>query len=78
MEGFLGEGGFEELLGEDWREELENAEVTFADENHATVRFSAREESPANSSEVPSVTAYTYTAELVREDGEWLMIVEEE
>jgi hypothetical protein len=28
----------EALLGEDWREQLENAEITFADEDHASVQ----------------------------------------
>jgi hypothetical protein len=28
-EGFLGEGGLEAVLGDDWREQIENAEVTF-------------------------------------------------
>jgi hypothetical protein len=63
-QGFLGEGGFEALLGDDWRENLENAEVTFADDDHASVPpLTPDEEGPT---------------ELVREDGEWLIVVEEE
>jgi hypothetical protein len=62
--GFLGEGGLEAVLGEDWRAQLENAEVTFADDDHASVPpLTPEEESPT---------------ELVREDGEWLIVVEEE
>ena len=63
-QGFLGEGGFEAALGDDWREQLENAEVTFADDNHASVPpLTPDEEGPT---------------ELVREDGEWRIVVEEE
>lgn len=40
-QGFLGEGGYEALLGEDWRDELENVEVTFADDDHPQCRLSA-------------------------------------
>jgi hypothetical protein len=63
-QGFLGEGGFEALLGEDWRERLEAAEVTFADDDHATLPpLSPEDESPT---------------ELVREDDRWLIVVEED
>ena len=62
-EGFLGEGGFEAVLGEDWREKLDSAQVTFADDDHATV-------APLTSEDDPT--------ELVREDGEWLIVVEED
>jgi hypothetical protein len=63
-QGFLGEGGFEAVLGDDWREQIENAEVTFADEDHASVPpITPDEEGPT---------------ELVRQDGEWLIVVEEE
>jgi hypothetical protein len=34
---FLEEGGYEALLGDDWREKLESAQVTFADEDHASI-----------------------------------------
>jgi hypothetical protein len=60
---FLGEGGYEALLGEDWRENLEAAEVTFADENHASV---------------PPLTPDEGPTELAQEDGEWLIVVEED
>jgi hypothetical protein len=61
--GFLGEGGLEATLGEDWRERLEAAEVTFADDDHATIApFGEDEEEPSP---------------LVREDGEWLIVFEE-
>lgn len=61
-QGFLGEGGFEALLGDDWREELEKAEITFTDDNHATVPpLSPDDDGPT---------------QLVREDGEWLIAVE--
>lgn len=62
-QGFLGEGGFEALLGEDWREQLENAEITFADAEHASV---------------PPLSPDDEPTELVREEGEWLIVVEEE
>jgi hypothetical protein len=63
-QGFLGEGGFEALLGDDWREQLEQAEVTFADENHASIPPLTEDEKGPT--------------ELVREDGEWLIVVEED
>jgi hypothetical protein len=63
-QGFLGEGGFEAVLGEDWRDELANAEVTFADDDHASVPPLTPDE------EVPT--------ELVRENGRWLIVIEED
>ncbi len=62
-QGFVGEGGFEALLGDDWREELEAADVTFADDDHASL---------APISEDDEGT------ELVREDGDWLIVFDEE
>jgi hypothetical protein len=63
-EGFLGEGGLEAVLGDDWREQIENAEVTFTDDNHASLPpITPDEEGPT---------------ELVREDGEWRIVVEEQ
>jgi hypothetical protein len=61
-EGFLGEGGYEALLGDDWREKLEAAEVTFADDDHATIAPITKDDGN----------------ELVREDGKWLIVFEEE
>jgi hypothetical protein len=58
---FLGEGGMEELIGDDWQEKVDSAEVTFADDNHATF--------PPLWQDKPT--------ELVREDGEWLLLFEE-
>ena len=60
--GFVGEGGFEALLGDDWREELDAADVTFTDDDHATIAPLAADDDPT---------------ELVREDGEWLIVYEE-
>ena len=61
---FLGEGGYEALLGEDWRERLNAASVTFADDDHATIApFTKNDESDTN--------------KLVREDGKWLIVVED-
>jgi hypothetical protein len=62
-EGFLGEGGYEALLGDDWREKLEAAEVTFADDDHASI---------------PPLNEDDDGTELVREDGEWLIVFEED
>jgi hypothetical protein len=59
---FLGEGGFEAVLGDDWREQLESAEVTFADDDHATI---------------PPIGSDNEPTELVREDGEWLLVYED-
>ena len=51
-------------LGEDRREQLENAEITFADEDHASVPpLTPDEEGPI---------------ELVREDDEWRIVVEDD
>ena len=58
--GLVGEGGFEALLGDDWLEKLDAAEVTFADDDHASV---------APLSEDDDGT------ELVRDDGDWLIVV---
>jgi hypothetical protein len=63
-QGFLGEGGLEALIGEDWREKLDAAEVTFADENHASIP--------------PLLSDDDEGTELVRDDGEWLIVVEED
>jgi hypothetical protein len=61
--GLLGEGGFEAALGDDWRKRLEAAEVTFADDDHATIApFTENEEEGS---------------QLVREDDEWLIVFEE-
>lgn len=54
--------GFEAVLGEDWQEKLDSAEVTFADDDHATIAPWGAEEDPT---------------ELVREEGEWLLVSEE-
>jgi hypothetical protein len=61
-QGFLGEGGFEALLGEDWRDELDAAEVEFADEDHATIPPLSPDDDPTT---------------LVQRDGRWLIVVEE-
>lgn len=60
--GFVGEGGFEALLGDDWREELDAADVTFTDDDHLTIAPLTAEDDPTK---------------LVREDGEWLIVYEE-
>jgi hypothetical protein len=60
-QGFLGEGGFEALLPEDWRDRLDEAEVTFADDDHATIGALSSDDDPT---------------ELVREEGRWLIVVE--
>ena len=60
--GFLGEGGLEAILGDNWREELEEADVTFTDDAHATVAPILNEDEPTM---------------LVRQDGKWLIVVEE-
>jgi hypothetical protein len=58
-QGFAGEGGMEALLGEDWRERLDAAQVTFADEDHATIAPFTKDKDPQD---------------LVREDGDWLIV----
>lgn len=60
--GIVGEGGLEALLGEDWRERLDAADVTFADDDHATI-------APLNNEDDGT--------DLVRKDGEWLIVFEE-
>ena len=57
-QGFLGESNFESLMPDDWRDRLENAEVTFSDENHATI--------PPLPGDDPT--------EFVRQDGEWKLV----
>lgn len=61
-EGFLGEGGFEVQLGDDWREKLDVVSVTFAADDHASI---------------PPLNDEDDGTELVREDGEWLIVFEE-
>jgi hypothetical protein len=56
-QGFLGEGGVEAVLGDNWRDELENADVTFHDDDRATIE-------PITGLE---------PIELVRQDGKWLI-----
>jgi hypothetical protein len=60
--GFVGEGGFAALLGNDWRENLDAAVVTFADDDHASV---------------PPLSDKDEGTELIRKDGEWLIVFEE-
>ena len=62
-QGFLGEGGYEALLGEDWREKLEAAEVTFADDDHATIAPLVADDSPTK---------------LIRRGDDWLIVAEEQ
>jgi hypothetical protein len=62
-QGFLGEGGFEALIDEDWREALEAAEVEFADDDHATIPPFSPDDDPT---------------QFVREDGLWLIVFEED
>jgi hypothetical protein len=61
--GFVGEGGYEALLGDDWRENLDAAEVTFADEDHATIASFTDEDDEGT--------------ELVRDDDEWLLVLDD-
>ena len=60
--GFLGEGGYEAILGDDWREQLENARVEFTDADHASIP-------PLGSDDDPT--------EFVREGDRWLIVMEE-
>ena len=60
-QGFLGEGGVEAVLGDHWRDDLKNADVTFHDDNHATI-------APITGLE---------PIELVREDGKWLIVYDD-
>jgi hypothetical protein len=61
--GFIGEGGYEALLGDDWREELDAADVTFAGDDHATI--------------APFTEDDDEGTELVRQDDEWLIVSED-
>jgi hypothetical protein len=61
-ENILSQGAYTEALGDDWRERLDAAEVTFSDDNHA---------------EIAPISKDDPGARLVREGGTWLVIFSE-
>jgi hypothetical protein len=61
-QGFLGESGYESILPDDWRDSIEDAEVTFSDDDHATI---------------PPLTEDEEPTEFVREEGEWKLVMED-
>lgn len=58
---FLGDDGYEAVLGDGWRQSLGEATVTFTDDAHASMP-------PLPSDDEPT--------ELVRQEGRWLIVFE--
>jgi hypothetical protein len=61
-QGFLGESDFESILPDDWREQIDDAEVTFTDDDHATI---------------PPLPGDEEATDFVRVDGDWKLVMED-